>query len=119
MDSDNVQYKGKVAYNKDIVKSIINLATKEINGVSNVDKPACKICKLISTVENGVKVKEEKDGITIDVYVQIYSNSQVSEIAWRIQENVKTAVQSMMDIKVKSVNVNVVGVDFSNIEANV
>lgn len=119
MDNDNAQYDGKVSYNKNIVKSIIILATKEINGVSNVDRPAKLFDIFTKNSEKGVKISEYKDGIVIDVYIKVYSNSQVNELAWRVQENIKTAVQSMMDVKVKSVNVNVVDVDFSNIEAEV
>jgi len=119
MIEENAKYEGKVAYNKDIVKSIISLAAKEINGVSDVNESGKKIVKLFTKKnESGVKIKQEKDGIIIDVFVNIYSNSKVAEIAWRIQENIQTAVQSMMDIKVKAVNLNVVGVDFSNIETN-
>ncbi len=108
----------RISYNIDIVKSIVTLATKEINGVANVDKTTNKLCSLFTKdKDRGVKVVRSKDGVIIDVYINVYSNSQVNEISWRIQENIKTAVQTMMDIKVKSVNINVVNVDFSNIEA--
>ena len=119
MDNDNAQHDGKVSYNKNIVKSIVVLATKEINGVSSVDKPKKVLDIFSGNKDKGVKIVEYKDGIVIDVYISVYSNSQVNDLAWRVQENVKTAVQSMMDIKVKSVNVNVINVDFSNIEAGV
>ena len=117
MEEENAHYNGKVAYNKDIVKSIINLAAREINGVSGVEKAGKLYSLFRGKYDKGVKITNTKDGLVIDVYVNIYSNTKVNEIAWRIQENIRTAVQSMVDIKVKSVNVNVIGVDFSNIEA--
>lgn len=118
MNKDNAQKESKVSYNKDIVKSIVTLATKEINGISGVNNQNKKILGLFTAnKDKGVKISSYKDGIVIDVYVKVYSNSQVNEVAWRVQENIRTAVQSMIDVKVKSVNVNVVDVDFSNLEA--
>ena len=35
-----------------------------------------------------------------------------SEIAYKVQQNIMTAVQNMAGIKVKKVNVHVVGVEF-------
>lgn len=118
MAENSKQFNDKVSYNKDVVKSIITLATKEINGVACVDKPTNKFCSLFTNnKDRGVKVTHSKDGLIVDVYINVYSNTQVNEIAWRIQENIKTAIQTMIDVKVKSVNINVVNVDFSNIEA--
>lgn len=103
---------------KDIIKSIVTLATKEINGVACVDKPTNKFCSLFTdNKDRGVKVTKSKDGLIVDVYIKVYSNTQVNELAWRIQENIKTAIQTMIDVKVKAVNINVMNVDFSNIEA--
>ncbi len=109
---------GKVMYNKDIIKSIISLATKEINGVATMNKTSQNpIVKLVrGKNDNGVKVSSNGDEVTIDVYINIFSNANVKEISWRIQENIRTSVQSMMNIKVKAVNINIIDVDFSNQE---
>ena len=109
---------GKVMYNKDIIKSLISLATKEINGVATMNKTSQNpIVKLVrGKNDNGVKVSSNGDEVTIDVYINIFSNANVKEISWRIQENIRTSVQSMMNIKVKAVNINIIDVDFSNQE---
>ena len=109
---------GKVMFNKDIINSIILLATKEINGVASMDKTSQN--SLVQLVkgkkDNGVKVVNNNGEVVVDVYINIFSDANVKEIAWRIQENIRTSVQSMMDIKIKAVNVNVIDVDFSNLE---
>ena len=105
-------------FNKDIINSIILLATKEINGVASMDKTSQN--SLVQLVkgkkDNGVKVVNNNGEVVVDVYINIFSDANVKEIAWRIQENIRTSVQSMMDIKIKAVNVNVIDVDFSNLE---
>ena len=105
-------------YNKDIIKSIISLATKEINGVASMNKTSQNpIVQLIKGKnDNGVKVSASGDEVVVDVYINIFSDANVKEIAWRIQENIRTSVQSMMNIKVKAVNINIIDVDFSNLE---
>ena len=109
---------GKVMYNKDIINSIIQLATKEISGVASMARssknPVIKLVK--GKRDNGVKVSLVGGAVVVDVFINIFSDANVKEIAWRIQENIKTSVQSMMDVKIKAVNVNIVGVDFSNLE---
>ena len=109
---------GKVMYNKDIIKSIVSLATKEINGVASMNKtsqnPLVQLIK--GKNDNGVKVSASGDEVVIDVFINIFSDANVKEIAWRIQENIRTSVQSMMNIKVKAVNINIIDVDFSNLE---
>ena len=109
---------GKVMYNKDIINSIIQLATKEISGVASMAKstnnPLVKLVK--GKRDNGVKVSLVGGEVVVDVYINIFSDANVKEISWRIQENIKTSVQSMMNVKIKAVNINIVGVDFSNLE---
>lgn len=109
---------GKVMYNKDIINSIIQLATKEISGVASMASSARNgLVKLVKGKrDDGVKVSLDGGEVVVDVYINIFSDANVKEIAWRIQENIKTSVQSMMNVKIKAVNVNIVGVDFSNLE---
>ena len=109
---------GKVMYNKDIINSIIQLATKEISGVASMAKSSmnCIVRLVKGKKDSGVKVSIVGGDVVVDVFINIFSDANVKEIAWRIQENIKNSVQSMMDVKIKAVNVNIVGVDFSNLE---
>ncbi len=117
-EMDEERLAGKVMYNKDIIKSIISLATKEINGVASMNKTSqnCLVQLIKGKNDNGVKVSANGDEVVIDVFINIFSDANVKEIAWRIQENIRTSVQSMMNIKVKAVNINIIDVDFSNLE---
>ena len=48
----------------------------------------------------------------VDVYVNVYYGYNVSEIAYRVQENIKSSIASMIEIKIDRINVHVMGVDF-------
>lgn len=106
--------KGKVDIDRDILLSIINLATKEISGVeslTNAYLPWFKrtFCKPKS---EGVAIKFEGNNVLkIDVYVQVYIGYSVPDIAFRIQENIKNSLSSMVGIKPGKINVHVYGVN--------
>ena len=117
--SNNLQDKGKITCKRNILLSIISLATKEINGVSALqDSFSMKLKRVFSKSDNtGVKIKFSTNGqLTIDVYVRIFNGNNVPEIAYKIQENIKNNIVSMVDMRVNKINVHVVGVDFRNEE---
>ncbi len=114
-DSNN----GKVYCNKNIMLSIINLAAKEISGVSSlVAKFGSRIKRWLSPSNyfEGVKVTTNKDGINIDVYINVFFGYSVSDVAYRVQENIKNGIASMLESKINTINVHVMGVDFSKEE---
>lgn len=113
--------KGKLSCNKKILLSIISLATKEINGVSSLvfycQNPFVKV--FASKKFPGVKVAFEKNGqLTVDLYISVLSGFKVPDVAFRVQENVKNNVLSMLDMRVYKVNVHVVSVDFMEEKIN-
>ena len=114
----NSESRGKVTCNKNILLSIISLATKEIAGVSSLcDSFGDGIKRAFSNnYTNGVRIADGKDGLDIDVYVNVLAGYKVPDIAYKVQENIKNALLSMMDVQIGSVNVHVQGVDFSGRE---
>jgi len=102
---------GKVAYNEDILISIVGLSVSGVEGVKvrykNNDK---------SKLE-GVKIVTDKDGIHVDVTVDLFYGYNIPEVAYFIQQNIKHNVESMSKFKIASVDVHVESVEF-NEEAN-
>lgn len=115
MDEMMYNNKGKVTCDRKILLSIISLATKEINGVSDlVDTPSTAIKSFFrNTDSKGVKLKIAPNGkITIDVYIKVFSGTSVPDVSFRVQENIKNNISSMVELKTGKINVHVVGVDF-------
>lgn len=111
--------KGRVSYNKTILLSIVNLAAKEISGVSSLcaNFGGSKLGKLFSpNYDEGVKIAHTNEGVIVDVFINVYSNYNVSDVACRVQENIKNNITSMTEALVKSINVHVLGVDFNKSE---
>ena len=107
--------KGKITCNKNILLSIINLATKEISGVASLtNKFKNPIAKLFSKKDfDGVRVNfDQNDGLLIDIYIKVYNGFSIPDIAYRVQENVKNNIASMVDMRASKVNVHVVVEEF-------
>jgi uncharacterized alkaline shock family protein YloU len=58
----------------------------------------------------GIKVSQNDDGISIDIYVTVEYGVKIPVVAWDIQETVKQQVEEMTDSPVKAVNIHVQGV---------
>lgn len=106
--------KGKISCNRNILLSIINLAAKEITGVSKLcESFGSSIGRLFSNnYYEGVKIFYTKDSITINVFLNVYYGVKVSDVVFRVQQSIKNGISSMIDININSINVHVMGVDF-------
>lgn len=105
--------KDSVTYKKRVVTSIVSLATQEIGGIASMSRNSVKRIGS-SKKSRGIEVDFDENNVTIDVYVNVqFGYYSVKDLAFRVQENVIKSVESMTDFKVKSVNVHVVGVTFS------
>ena len=108
------QAKGNVTYGSDIVLSVINLATKEIAGVSSIVTKFGSALKrwFSNNYYEGVKITYNKDAMNVDVYINVCFGYNVTEVAFRVQENIKNSLSGMIDIKIDKINVHVLGVEF-------
>lgn len=115
LENVELNNKGKVTCDKRILLSIISLATKEISGVSElVDIPSLFFKRMFTKYDSkGVMIKIAPNGkITIDVYINVFSGVNVADISFRIQENIKNNISSMVELKTGKINVHIVGVNF-------
>ena len=95
--------------NQNMILSIVSLATKEIKGVIDVYQPKKLTFKRLFTknVGKGVKIKNTQNGVIIDIYVVVSTDCEVNDIVYRIQQNVKNSLTSLLPLKIKAINVNI------------
>lgn len=93
---------------ENIITSLSTVALSRVEGVVPVS-PAKRAGK-----NRGIQVFIEDDNlVTVNVSVNMYHDSNVSDLAYAIQEGIKNDVENATIFKVKAVNVNVVGVIIS------
>lgn len=111
--------KGKITCDRKILLSIISLATKEISGISGMACPfRQKIVNLFTrNSKGGVRIAfKQNNAVKVDVYVRVLVGYKVPDIAFRVQENIKNGISSMVDMNATQVNVHVLGVSFEQEE---
>lgn len=97
----NPKSKGRVTYGKNVVIAVVTLAVKEISGVAGLAR-------------KGVVTTANDKRIDVDVHINLDVGSSVSDVAFRVQENIKRSVESMTEYKIGIVNVNVLDAVFDN-----
>jgi uncharacterized alkaline shock family protein YloU len=95
----NAHFTGDVTYGSKVVPSVIELAVTEINGIAALHG-------------RGVRIERSGGLINIDVFVDVYNGVSCTDVAFRVQENIKRSIESMTECKVGVINVNVLGLEF-------
>ena len=113
--ADDGETKDNVTYKKNVVMSIVSLATQEINGVASISRSAVPALKsaLSRNINRGIIIEFDGNKAHIDVFINVLFGSSVKDVSFRVQENIKSSVESMTEYKVGSVNVHIVGVKFN------
>lgn len=96
----NPSSSGDVTYGHNVLRSIVRLAAQEISGVESVNG-------------RGVRCYMRNDIIDADVYIEVNSEVSCSDIAYKVQDNIKKSVETMTDYKMGVINVNIISVKFS------
>ena len=113
MSVEEVVGMGGVKISDDVIATIASLAASEIECVSKMTgSMAANLTEILEKKKfsKGVKVQLEEDTVEIDVFLSIVYGSIIQEVAEKVQENVKKAIESMTEFKVMTVNVHVQGV---------
>lgn len=109
-----LEQKGDLSISDEAISTIVSLAAKEIDGVASLKHNLSEQLAAIFSrggYRKGVKVEGNDDGITLEINMRVDYGVNVSDLAIKVQENIKTAVEAMIDIKVAAVNVHVMGVE--------
>ncbi len=97
----------------DVVAAIASMAAAEVPGVFSM--AGGLVGDLTERLgrrnwQKGVKVDVQHGSATIDLYLVVLYGSRIPEIAQKVQDRVRQAVESMTALKVKAVDVHVQGV---------
>lgn len=108
-----------IQISNDVIAVIAGVAVSEVQGVSSMAGGfAGGITEVLSGKKNlakGIKVEKEENSVKIDVNIIVEYGSRIPDVAFEIQNRVKTAVENMTGLKVEEVNVHVQGVNTATI----
>lgn len=106
---------GAIRIANEVVGIIAGLAATEVGGVAGMSGGlAGGIAEILGrkNLAKGVKVEVGEKQAAVDLYIIVDYGVIIPEVAWRVQENVKRAIEAMTGLQVVQVNVHVQGVHF-------
>ena len=95
---------GTIEINPRALAVIANIAAKEVDGVS----------KLLGkrVYSKGVELQFSDDELVIDVFCAFKGGVSITKTAKKVQEHIRNSIYNMTEINTKSININVLEIDF-------
>lgn len=119
MNNEIKENGGSIKISDEVISIISGIATSEIDGVYSMGGGiASGLAEFLGGKKNiskGIKVDLKDDSVSVEIHVVINYGVSIPDVAFKIQEKVKDALESMTGLSVEKVNVHIDGV---NIEKN-
>ena len=111
---------GEVRIADEVIAGIAGLAAVEIKGVASMAGNLTKdlIGKLGNgNLSKGVTLQIEENSVRVDIALFMEYGYSVPKVCRKVQEKVKTAIESMTGMDVTEVNVRIAGVNIDKSKA--
>lgn len=117
-ESERTEYNeiGAIRIADEVVGIIAGLAATEISGVTGMSGGLVGgIAELLGkkNLSKGVKVEVGEREAAVDLFIIVEYGVKIPDVALKVQENVKRAIESMTGLDVVEVNIHVQGVGFA------
>jgi len=115
----NMDQIGEIKISPDVISVIAHTVASEVEGVAGMNPNiADNISSVLGrkNIPKGVKVDLNDKNVNIDFYIVVDYGARIQDVAWKIQERVKSAVESMTGLTVSSINIHVQGVSFEKVK---
>ncbi|HIX70642.1 MULTISPECIES: Asp23/Gls24 family envelope stress response protein [Enterococcus] len=106
---------GTIEITNDVIATVVGGAATDVFGIVGMaSKKQIKdnINEILKreNYSKGVVVRQEENGIAVDVYTIVSYGTKISEVSRNVQEKVKYNLETMLGVTANSVNVFVQGV---------
>lgn len=104
---------GNIKISDEAIASIAAIASKEIDGVVDLDGgSAAAFAEAIGIVNStkGIKVELLNENVSLDINIIVDFGKEVSDVAAEVQDKVREAIETMTGLNVNKINVNINGV---------
>ncbi|TCL35867.1 putative alkaline shock family protein YloU [Anaerospora hongkongensis] len=106
---------GSIRIADEVVGIVAGLAATEVTGVAGMSAGLVGgIAEMLGkkNLSKGVKVEVGEREAAVDLYIIVEYGVRIPDVALRVQENVKRAIESMTGLDVVEVNIHIQGVGF-------
>ena len=105
---------GEVKIADEVVAIIAGLATTEVEGVSSMAGNITNeiVSRLgMKSLSKGIQVEVSDNEVMVDVAINISYGYSIPDVSTKVQEKVKTTIESMTGLEVAKINVRIASVD--------
>ena len=105
---------GAIQISEDVVASIASSTAAEVDGVSAM--MSANVSDLVGGKKmsaKGVRVEMDGEGIVVNLFIVVRYGSAIGDVAKKVQQMDRTALEGMTGFKVTAVNVHVGGISFN------
>jgi uncharacterized alkaline shock family protein YloU len=105
---------GKIKIHKNVIASITSLASCEIEGVKAIGQDfRSRVAEFLDRKEHSaVGVEIDKNGeVWVEIPLVVKYGFNIPDVAAKVQENVRTALEKMTSLSIKDININVQGIE--------
>lgn len=111
-----IEERGNLNISEEAISTIVSHTVKEIEGVAGLQHNAySEIVRFLGRAEHADAIKMEKghEGLILDVYLRVCYGFRIPDVAVQVQESIKGALETMLQVSVTSINVHVVGIEYA------
>lgn len=110
---------GNIDISNEVIATVVGGAATEIFGIvgmASKNQIRGNLNEILKrdNYSKGVVIRQEDEGIAVDVYIIVGYGTKISEVCRNVQDKVKYNLDSMLGITAESVNVIVQGVRVIN-----
>lgn len=102
-----------IKISEEVVAQIAGKAASEVSGVAGMSGWGLSEMLGKKSFSRGVKVQVGEKETTIDLFIIVEYGARIPDIAWEIQNKVKTVVENMTGLKVVDINIHVQGLNLA------
>lgn len=117
-----IELNGNVNISDEVVSVIASLAATEVKGVAGMANSLTDgFAELLGkkSLSKGVKVLLSETNVALDLSIIAEYGTKIPDVAWKVQEKVKSEVEAMTGLSVTAVNISVDGVNVPKAEQEV
>jgi Uncharacterized protein conserved in bacteria len=106
---------GTIEISNEVIATVVGGATTDVFGIvgmASKNQIKDNISEILrkENYARGVVIRQEENGIAVDVYTIVSYGTKISEVSRNVQEKVKYNLETMLGVVANSVNVFVQGV---------
>ena len=116
---ENEEIRGEIQIADEVVCAIAAIAATEVDGVASIagNVTSDKVAHLgMKKIVKGVKAEIIENIVTISLTLNMKYDYNIREVTAKVQEKVKSAIESMTGMEVNDVNIRVAGVEITDAE---